>query len=197
MSEPARRLDRVYTYADCRLWRDDERWELIEGRAWSMSPTATMHHQAIVATWCMGRPCAVFRAPFDVVLPDRPDQPEDEATSVVQPDVSVVCERSRLRESGRCGAPDLVVEVLSPHTTNKDPNDKYALYEKHRVAENWVIDPGNGFVQVCRTGADGRCGDPLPLRGKGASRGSEPAAIAESLACPGLAVPLEEPFAEP
>lgn len=204
MSEPARRLDRVYTYADYRLWRDDQRWELIEGTAWSMSPAPTMRHQAIVATitriaatWCMGRPCAVFPAPFDVLLPDRPDQPEDEVTSVVRPDVSVVCERSRLREWGCCGAPNLVVEILSPHTTQKDLNDKYALYEKHRVPEYWVVDPGNRFVQVYRIGADGRYGDALLLAAGGASRGSEAAAIAESVRCPDLVIPLEELFGEP
>ncbi len=195
MGLPARKLDRVYTYADYKRWPGDDRWELIEGTAWNMSPAPSMRHQAVVAaltriigSWAVGRPCTVFPLPFDVVLADRPGQPEDQVTTVVQPDISVVCDRSRLRAWGCYGAPDLVVEILSPFTTKKDLSEKFALYEKHRVAEYWVVDPGNRFLHVYRLGTDGRYGDPLVLMGD---------AEARSLVCQGLAVTLDELFVEP
>ncbi len=195
MGLPARKLDRVYTYADCKRWPDDERWELIEGTAWNMSPAPSTRHQAIVAaltrvigSWAVGRSCAVFPAPFDVVLPDRPDQPEDEATTVVQPDISVICDRSRIRAWGCYGSPDWIVEILSPFTTKKDLNEKSALYGKHRVAEYWVVDPGNRFVHVYRLAGDGRYGDPLVLVGDSA---------AQSHVCQDLTIRLDEVFAEP
>ena len=195
MGMPARKLDRLYTYADYKRWPDDERWEIIGGTAWNMSPAPSMRHQAIVATLThvirastAGRACAVFPAPFDVVLPDRPDQPEDEAPTVVQPDVSVICDRSRLRPWGCYGPPDWVVEILSPFTSKKDLSDKFALYEMHRVAEYWIIDPGNRCVHVYRLGADRRYGDPLVLMGT---------AVAESQVYRGFAVSLDELFAEP
>jgi Uma2 family endonuclease len=203
VSEPARKFDRVYTYADYAQWPDDERWELIQGTAWNMSPAPSTRHQATLSVlgrfflpWAASGSCAVFVAPFDVVLPEWPGQARDEATNVVQPDLSVICDRSRLREWGCYGAPDLVVEILSPHTSKKDLNEKFALYEKHRVAEYWVVDPGNLWVHIYRLGADSRFGDPRILAVGGTSR--EPGATtAESAVCGGLAVPLAELFAEP
>lgn len=195
MGLPARKLDRVYTYADYKTWPDDERWELIEGVAWNMSPAPNLSHQSIsmafsrlISSWLRGKDCVVFAAPFDVVLQDRPGQEEDQATNVVQPDIAVICDRTRLRSWGCLGAPDWVVEILSPYTSKKDLSDKLALYEKHRVAEYWIVDPGNRYIQIYRLGADGRYSDPLVLLGS---------ASAESEVCPGLAIPLDEIFAKP
>ncbi len=195
MGLPARKLDRVYTYADYKTWPDDERWELIEGVAWNMSPAPNLGHQSISMTfsrilgsWLRGKECAVFAAPFDVVLPDEPGQHEDRATTVVQPDIAVICDRSRLRPWGCLGAPDWVIEILSPYTSKKDMSDKLALYQKHRVAEYWIVDPGNRYIHVYRLGSDGRYGDPLVLIGN---------ASAEPSVCPGLAIPLDEIFAAP
>ena len=195
MGLPARKLDRIYTYADYKTWPDDERWELIEGVAWNMSPAPNLGHQSISAvllsaihTWLRGKECVVFAAPFDVVLPDEPGQHEDQATTVVQPDLAIICDRAKLRPWGCLGAPAWAIEILSPYTSKKDLSDKLALYEKHRVAEYWIVDPGNRYIHVYRLGADGRYGDPLVLIGD---------ATAESGVCPGLALPLNEIFAGP
>ncbi len=195
MGVPARKLDRVYTYADYKSWPDDERWELIEGVAWNMSPAPNLSHQSISATllsvihaWLRGKECVVFAAPFDVVLPDRPGQHEDQATTVVQPDIVVICDRTRLRPFGCLGAPDWAIEILSPYTSKKDMSEKLALYEKHRVAEYWIADPGNRYIHVYRLGPEGRYGDPLVLVGE---------TTAEPGVCSGLVIPLNEIFAGP
>jgi len=155
VGEPAIKPDRRYTYADYRTWPDDERWELIDGIAWNMSPAPGRRHQGMaveitrqIATFLEGKSCRVYSAPFDVLLPESREEPEDEVTTVVQPDLSVICDRSKLTEKGCFGAPDLVVEILSPHTSRKDMNEKLSLYERHGVREYWIVDPGNKYVHV-------------------------------------------------
>ena len=162
MGEPARKTDRRYTYRDYRSWPDDERWELIDGVAWNMSPAPVRRHQGILTEiltqllpYLKGKPCKAYAAPFDVLLPERPDQAEDEVSTVVQPDISVVCDLSRLTDRGCTGAPDLVVEILSPHTARKDMEVKRALYERHGVHEYWIDDPGNRCVQAYVLREDG------------------------------------------
>ncbi|MEE8440560.1 MAG: Uma2 family endonuclease [Spirochaetia bacterium] len=155
MADPAIKQDRVYTYGDYRTWPDDERWELIEGTAWNMSPAPMRSHQAIsgelflkIRSHVGNEGCKVYAAPFDVLLPAIGEIEEDDVTSVVQPDISVICDPEKLTDKGCTGAPDLVVEILSPSTSKKDFNNKMALYEKHGVREYWIVDPGNKFVHV-------------------------------------------------
>jgi Uma2 family endonuclease len=152
-----------------------------------------MVFSARIHAWLRGRDCVVFAAPFDVVLPDEPGQREDQARTVVQPDIAVICDRSRLRPWGCLGAPDWVIEILSPWTSKKDMSDKLALYQKHGVAEYWIADPGNRYIHAYRLapGGAGRgraYGDPAVLVGS---------VSAESPICPGLAIPLDEIFAAP
>lgn len=123
---PARKDDRLYTYGDYRTWSEDERWELIDGVAFDMSPAPSTAHQALSTELAyairafLGRSgCRVFAAPFDVLLPAAPDQPEDEVATVVQPDLAVVCDPSRLRGFGCFGAPDWIIEILSPYTSRR------------------------------------------------------------------------------
>ena len=166
MGLPARKLDRRYTYADYRTWPDDERWELIDGVAWNMSPAPSSRHQGIlgelylqVAPRLKGTLCRVFLAPFDVLLPETDSQREDDIPSVVQPDLTVICNVSRITERGCFGAPDWVVEILSPWTLKKDLDAKFALYERSGIREYWLVDPGNRTVHVYRLEASGRYGD--------------------------------------
>ncbi len=167
MGIPVRKLDRRYTYADYRTWPDDERWELIDGVAWNMSPAPSTRHQAIlgelyvqVAPRVKGSPCRVFLAPFDVLLPESAVQSEDDVPNVVQPDLVGTCSASRITERGCFGSPDWVVEILSPWTLKKDLDAKFALYERNRIQEYWVIDPGSRTVHVYRLEPSGRYGDP-------------------------------------
>ena len=139
--------------------------ELIEGQAWAMSPAPMRQHQKLshsltllFGNFLKGKPCEAYEAPFDVLLPAG-DEPDDEVDTVVQPDLVVICDKSKLTVAGARGAPDLVVEILSPSTQKKDLNEKFRLYERQGVREYWVVDPGNRSIQVWHLGEDGRYDD--------------------------------------
>ncbi len=145
-----------YSYADYLTWPDDERWEIIEGKAWDMSPAPTTSHQIIVVeltvilgNYLKGKKCRVLVSPFDVRLLD------EESDSVVQPDLSVICDPSKLDKQGCKGAPDIVIEILSPSTAFKDETRKFKLYEKHKVREYWIINPETYHIMVyAHTGSE-------------------------------------------
>lgn len=159
-------LDKRYTLADWRSWPDDERWELINGVAYNMSPAPRVKHQdragqlfARLFIWLEGKPCKVFMAPLDVFLPKMDTSPpkldiksKDELSesnsgaTVVQPDVLAVCDPDKIHDNGIHGAPDFVVEVLSDSTANKDFSIKLELYEKSGVREYWIIQPETATV---------------------------------------------------
>ena len=145
--KPAKQTRQSYTYADYQQWPEGERWELIDGEAYAMSPAPTRTHQAVVvelvrqiANFLEGKPCQVFVAPFDVRLPER-NEADDQIETVVQPDIVVVCDESKLDEKGCRGAPDWIIEVLSPSTASKDHVRKKSLYERHGVREYWLVHP--------------------------------------------------------
>jgi Uma2 family endonuclease len=151
----AKKIDKKYSLKDYQSWLDDERWELIDGRAYNMTPAPSTRHQMIAGTFhrllgnkLAGKSCAPFIAPTDVVLSDH---------DVVQPDVIVVCDRKKITAANIQGAPDLVVEVLSPATALKDKREKKALYEKHGVQEYVIIDPTESYVErfILKDGAFG------------------------------------------
>jgi len=150
VGDPAVDLGTRWTYRHYRTWPEDERWELIDGEACDMRAAPSLAHQRIVGTlyfriraWLEehGLRCEAIIAPADVLLP-RGDEADDEVDSVVQPDLSVVCDASKLRDDFVRGAPDLAVEVLSPWTSAKDQRQKYWLYERSGVREYWTVDPG-------------------------------------------------------
>jgi Uma2 family endonuclease len=163
MGFPLRKADRIYTYGDYRSWPEDERWELIEGTAWNMSPAPGRFHQkisiefsAIIRNFLRGKDCEVYAAPFDVLLPELGEEQEDEITTVVQPDISVICDKKKLTEKGCTGAPDFIIEILSPYTAMKDVDIKRRLYERHGVREYWIVDGGNKFIHVYVLGEEGK-----------------------------------------
>jgi len=142
-----------YTYADYKEWELDEgeRFELIEGEAYAMSAPGT-RHQAILgglfrqfANFLVGKPCKVFPAPFDVRLFYKADESDD---TVVQPDISVICDRKKLGPEGCRGAPDLVIEILSPSNTAIEMGQKLKLYREAGVREYWIVDPENNELTV-------------------------------------------------
>jgi Uma2 family endonuclease len=187
-----KRDDRLCTYGDYRSWSEDERWELIDGVAFDMSPAPSMPHQALsmelahaIRTFVGRGGCRVFAAPFDVLFPAAPDQPEDEVSTVVQPDLAVVCDPGKLRNFGCFGAPDWIIEILSPYTSRRDIVAKLALYERQGVREYWVVDPGNRFIHVYLRGEDGRYLDPRLFVGK---------VVVRSTVCDGLEIGLADLF---
>jgi Uma2 family endonuclease len=154
MDNPALTPGERFTYRHYKTWPDEERWELIDGHAWAMSPAPRSRHQELV--WILsglffdflkGKPCKAYPAPFDVLFP-KGNEEDDEVDTIVQPDISVFCDKSRITDRGARSAPDLVVEILSPSTQKKDLNEKFRLYERHGVKEYWVVDPGNRSLQV-------------------------------------------------
>ncbi len=162
VGNPASAPEERFTYRHYRTWPDSERWELIQGRAWAMSPAPITRHQEISARFfyrvydfLKGKACKAFSAPFDVLLP-KGDESDDEVDTVVQPDISVFCDRSKITKRGARGAPDLLVEILSPSTSKKDMNDKYSLYESRGVREYWIVDPSALSIWVYRLAAPGR-----------------------------------------
>lgn len=171
MAVPKGDKDGLYTYTDYLGWPENERWELIDGVAYNMSPSPARRHQGVLAevaaefvTHFRSRPCSVYQAPFDVLLPEQVDNPQESAT-VVQPDLLVVCNSAQLTERGCTGAPDFVLEILSPSTASKDMSDKLHLYERHGVREYWILNPANDTLIVYSVEAPGTGAGP-PKYGK-------------------------------
>lgn len=142
------------TYADLLTWPEDERWELHDGAPVSMSPAPSTTHQRFVgelhrqiANFLVDRPCEVFTAPFDVRLGAANAPPKDIKT-VVQPDLSVICDSTHLDERGYQGGPDWVIEVLSPSTSARDQITKLAYYEAYGVLHYWLVHPIEHVVTV-------------------------------------------------
>ncbi len=159
MALPAFKKDYKYTYRDYCSWPDEERWEIIEGVPVAMSPAPGRSHQevsgniyfqlrkALLEKLSESGPCKIFAAPFDVRLPES-DEADDHVTTVVQPDISIICDPSRLDDRGCRGAPDLIMEILSPSTAAQDLGTKKELYEKHGVREYWIVQPREKIVIV-------------------------------------------------
>ena len=137
----------IYTYADYLKWQFEERLELFRGKIFKLSAPDTKHQViltnilASIATFLKKKPCKVFVAPFDVRLPVQDRKNDNEVNTVVQPDICIVCDLSKIDDRGCCGAPDLVVEILSPGNSKKEIKLKFDLYEEAGVNEYWIVNP--------------------------------------------------------
>lgn len=144
-----------YTYADYLTWDMDVMVELIKGKVFKRDAAAPrMSHQkvSVILTtafhgFLKGRRCQVFHAPFDVRLPVKSKKNQDIDT-VVQPDLCVVCDPGKLDDAGCIGAPDLVVEILSPGNNKRELKNKYEVYEEAGVKEYWVIHPNEQTLLI-------------------------------------------------
>jgi len=156
MADPALKLDDDrYSYADYLTWDGDQRWEIIDGVAYAMSPAPSYLHQQVLRELGFQihqqldkGPCELLFAPFDVRLPNFPEASDENTDTVVQPDLVVICDPKKIDKRGCRGAPDMVVEILSPHTARNDYIIKTALYERHGVKEYWIVHPIDGIVMV-------------------------------------------------
>jgi Uma2 family endonuclease len=180
-----------YSWSDYLAWPEGERYELIDGVAYAMSPAPRRRHQEIsgeifrqAANALSGKPCRVYDAPFDVKL--SADQ-QDEAPTVVQPDITVTCDRSKLTEQGMTGPPDLVVEIVSPDSGLIDRRRKFDLYERFGVTEYWIVDQDESVVEVYQLDTD---------RSYRRSGVFGPEDTVTAVAVPELVVSLAEVFAE-
>ncbi|MEQ9300357.1 MAG: Uma2 family endonuclease [Cyclobacteriaceae bacterium] len=140
-------LSKSYTYADYLTWQFDEMVEVIKGKVFKMSLAPLPSHQLVAGKLHLrmghffeDEPCQLFIAPFDVRLPTKSVKDEDIVT-VFQPDLCVICDLEKIDRRGCLGAPDLVVEILSKSTAEKDLKVKYQLYEEAGVSEYWIVEP--------------------------------------------------------
>jgi len=150
----ALRTEKHYTYADYLQWPDETRYELIDGEAFLMSPAPLVEHQEVAGevyyqlrNQLDGQPCRPYIAPVDVRLP-RKDEADAAIDTVVQPDILVVCDPRKIDRRGVRGAPDWVLEVLSPSTAAHDQIAKRRTYERAGVREYWLVHPGDRTLTV-------------------------------------------------
>ena len=144
-----------YTFADILAWAENERAEIIDGEAVMMAPPPSRTHQEVsgeifrqLANYLEGKKCRVYHAPFAVRLFEQDGDTPEDVDTMVEPDISIVCDRDKLDKHGCKGAPDMVVEILSPSTRRHDRLVKLGLYQKAGVREYWIVDPDNRSVQV-------------------------------------------------
>ncbi len=144
-------LSGTYSYAQYLRWEIDERLELIKGKIFAMS-APNRNHQKICGSifnklynYLENQPCEVYVAPFEVRLAN-PSNPDSRVFTVVQPDVCVICDQSKLDEKGCIGAPDVVVEILSPGNNSKEMRNKYEVYQESGVKEYWVVVPTEKII---------------------------------------------------
>ena len=143
-----------YTFADVLTWDKDERIEIINGEAIMMAPPSRIHQKISVelsrqlANYLEGKKCEVYHAPFAVRLFEQDGDTPDEVDTMVEPDIAVVCDKNKLDKHGCKGAPDMVVEILSPSTRRHDRLVKLNLYQRAGVREYWIVNPEDKTVQV-------------------------------------------------
>ncbi|MFI5196493.1 MAG: Uma2 family endonuclease [Chitinophagales bacterium] len=140
-------INSSYTYSDYLKWNFKERVELIKGKLFKMSPAPNRMHQGLsgylyyeLYNYLKGSKCKAYSAPFDVRLPGKSKEDKDIVT-VLQPDICVICDQSKLDYRGCIGAPDIVVEILSPGNNAVELKNKYDVYEQAGVTEYWVVSP--------------------------------------------------------
>jgi Uma2 family endonuclease len=179
-------LNKSYTYADYIHWRFQERVEIIMGKIFKMSPAPTSVHQKIVSEmhgafhhFLKGKQCQVFPSPFDVILT------VDGIESVVQPDITVVCDPLKVVIEGCNGTPDLTVEVVSRSSVKKDLHEKYELYEKAGVAEYWLANPADRSIIIFSLQTNGKYAASKPLIADD---------VATSTVLPGFYIPVADLF---
>ena len=147
-------LTKKYSYADYLTWEFNERVELIKGWIYRMSPAPKRKHQSVsgnlfftLKLFLNKCNCKIYEAPFDVRLKKNKGS-DSEVNTVVQPDISVFCDLSKLDDRGAIDAPDLVVEITSDSTMKKDYNEKFNIYEENGVREYWIVNPDSHSMEI-------------------------------------------------
>jgi Uma2 family endonuclease len=144
--------EKLYTYDDYLVWNDKVRRELVDGVVYNMASPTPIHQDVVLEigtqlkNFLKGKKCKPYISPIDVRL--NADKPFKKDDTVLQPDVLVLCDSSKIDEKGIKGAPDLVIEVLSPGSGRKDRFLKFKKYKEAGVREYWVVDINNNIVDV-------------------------------------------------
>ncbi len=192
LNEPDFNYSGIYTYADYLRWTIEERIELIRGKIFRMSPAPRYSHQETItniftplSAFLKNKSCQVLVAPFDVRFP-RKSKKDGDIITVLQPDLCVICDPSKIDARGGIGAPDLIIEILSPGNSKKEMRLKYEVYEESGVREYWIVD---GERKACH----------LFLLEGGQYKACRPFVegdILESRVLPGFKIPVADVFWE-
>ncbi len=155
-------IEKYYTYADVLEWDESIRAEIINGTLYMMAPPLRIHQEISnaleeqIRDFLKDKPCKMYHAPFGVRLFEEDDDDPKDVDTLVEPDITVVCDQSKLDDYGCKGAPDFIIEILSPSTARHDRFVKLNLYQRAKVREYWIVDPHNQTVEVCLLNADGK-----------------------------------------
>jgi Uma2 family endonuclease len=148
-------LTKQYTFADYLTWADEIRRELMGGFIKLMTPAPSRIHQEVskrisydMQTYLKNKKCELYYAPFDVRLPNNHENANDKIFTVVQPDICIICDLTKLDDKGCIGAPDMIIEISSPTNSKRDVEEKFELYQNHGVREYWVVFPYEKTVNV-------------------------------------------------
>lgn len=159
---------KTYTYKDYMLYDENERIEIIDGQIYNMSPAPSRIHQKLITEILFrirtyieinNGSCEVYPAPFDVILKNEDEILED-SKNIVQPDISVICDKNKLTDKGCTGSPDMIIEIVSPYNPNNDFIRKLNLYDKYKVKEYWIVNPMKNNILVYKLDESERYGMP-------------------------------------
>ncbi len=145
---------KIYNYRDYLSFLKEEKIEIINGEIYYMTPAPSRMHQKIsmelsrqISNYLLDKNCEVYAAPFDVRFYDESDKDED-INTIVQPDITIICDKNKLDERGCKGSPDFIIEIMSPSSVGIDSIKKFTLYEKYKVKEYWTIHPIDGIART-------------------------------------------------
>lgn len=162
---PVPEANKKYTFADYLAFPDDERWEILEGVPY-MQAAPSWQHQDILrelllqfGNYLSGKTCKAFASPFDLRLQVAGEENDEDIINVFQPDLTVICDKSKLKGSGYLGVPELIIEISSPSTGKLDKLLKFNVYEKAGVPEYWIVEPDTKIISVFKL-ENGRYGRP-------------------------------------
>ena len=179
-------LNKKYTYSDYLSWQFQERVELIKGRIFRMAPAPNRKHQEIsfilerlIDRFLTEKECKIYHAPFDVRLIKNGND------TVVQPDICVVCDLNKLDKQGCVGAPDLIIEILSPGNSRKELKEKFRLYEENGVKEYWIINPLEEMLTIYTLNEEGKYIGSSPYLGED---------VVYSSVLPGFSIVIDQIF---
>ncbi|SHI26787.1 Endonuclease, Uma2 family (restriction endonuclease fold) [Desulfosporosinus lacus DSM 15449] len=157
--------NKKHTYSDYLTWPEKERWEIIDGVPYLQS-APKWQHQSIsgelyrqISNYLIDKPCRVFASPFDLCLVEY-EESDDDILNIVQPDIVIVCDETKLRKTGYFGVPALIIEISSPSTTRQDRVIKFNKYEKVGVKEYWIVEPDGKYISVFTLQENKRYGRP-------------------------------------
>jgi Uma2 family endonuclease len=187
-------LNKRYSYADYLTWMDDVRRELFNGLIKLMTPAPSRKHQGIsfnfsrvLGNFLLDKNCKAYHAPSDVRFPKKKsDKSDKQIFTVVQPDLYIVCDLSKLDDKGCLGAPDFIIEIISPENPKLDIHDKFEIYQQYGVREYWIVNPNDENVTVFLLDANGK----YQFKGMYAGDDKIPVSIFNG----DLAIDLEEVF---